>query len=244
MFLGMLGGDLMTVRPIDIARKLKISTTALRHYESWRIIPPVERGANGYRIYTEEHIAYFECIRAMNEGFGMMVTKNVLWKLLDGKIDEALWLMNGSQASLHRDKTIAEKTIRALETDEIDLLHPSGKRKWMTIGEVSEETTIPSSAIRHWEKMGLITIHRDKDNGYRSFSPANLRQILIIRTFKSAIWSLEIIQQVIKEVDDNNVENAIRIARESLQLLDQINRSQLRGAHYFYQLLRLNEQIH
>ncbi|OBZ09359.1 MULTISPECIES: MerR family transcriptional regulator [Bacillales] len=234
----------MTVRPIDIARKLKISTTALRHYESWGIIPPVERGANGYRIYTEEHIAYFECIRAMNEGFGMMLTKNVLWKVLCGEIDAALWLMNGSQASLHRDKTIAEKTIRALETDEIDLLHRSGKRKWMTIGEVSDETTIPSSAIRHWEKMGLITIHRDKDNGYRSFSPANLRQILIIRTFKSAIWSLEIIQQVIKEVDDNNVENAIKIARESLQFLDRINRSQLRGAHYLYQLLHLKDQIH
>jgi len=61
----------LTVRPIDIARKLNISTSALRHYEDWGIIPPVERGANGYRVYTEVHVAYFECIRAMNAGFGM-----------------------------------------------------------------------------------------------------------------------------------------------------------------------------
>lgn len=52
----------MIIRPIDIARRLNISTNALRHYEDWGIIPPVERGTNGYRIYTAEHVAYFECM--------------------------------------------------------------------------------------------------------------------------------------------------------------------------------------
>jgi DNA-binding transcriptional MerR regulator len=227
------------IRPIDIARKLKISTTALRHYESWEIIPPVERGANGYRIYTEVHIGYFECIRAMNEGFGMTLTREVMKKLIKGEIDEALWAMNNAQAALHRDKTIADKTIRALELDEIDLLQGAGKRKGMSIGEVSRKTTIPSSAIRHWEKMGLLVIARNQENGYRSLSPANVRQILIIRTFKTAVWSLDIIQQVLKEVDDNKVENAIKIAKESMQFLNQLNKSQLRGAHYLYELLQL-----
>ncbi|WP_419874438.1 MerR family transcriptional regulator [Candidatus Pristimantibacillus sp. PTI5] len=232
----------MNVRPIDIARKLKISTSALRHYEDWGIIPPVERGSNGYRQYTEEHVAYFECIRAMNDGFGMTVTKEVMLKTIDGCIDEALWLANEAQASLHRDKTIADKTIRALETDDIDLLHAIGKRKWMTIGEISKETTIPSSAIRHWEKMGLLTIVRDNENGYRRFTPANLRQILIIRTFKAAVWSLEVIQQVLKEVNDNRVENAIKIARESMLFLNRINRNQLRGAYYLHELLQVIER--
>ncbi|MGO4183855.1 MerR family transcriptional regulator [Paenibacillus sp. MCAF9] len=234
----------MIIRPIDIARRLNISTNALRHYEDWGIIPPVERGTNGYRIYTAEHVAYFECIRAMNEGFGMTLTKAVMIKLIDGEIDEALWLVNSAQAELHRDKTIADKTILALETDEIHLLHKARKRKGMTIGEVSEATTIPSSAIRHWEKMGLLIVNRNKENGYRIFSPANLRQILIIRTFKAAVWSLEIIQQVLKEVDDNQVENAIKIARESMQFLNRVNRNQLLGAHSLYKLLLAIEQKH
>ncbi len=65
------------IRPIDIANKLGVSTSALRHYESWGIVPPVERAANGYRMYTEEHVAYFECIRSMAPGFGIQLTSRV-----------------------------------------------------------------------------------------------------------------------------------------------------------------------
>ncbi|WP_029192194.1 MerR family transcriptional regulator [Paenibacillus harenae] len=229
----------MNIRPIDIARKLHISTTALRHYEDWKIIPPVERGANGYRIYTQVHVGYFECIRAMNDGFGMQLTSKVMKKIIRGETDEALWLMSGSQAALYQDKLIAEKTIKALESEEIHTVQPGRRKKGMTIGEVSELTMIPSSAIRHWEKMGLIAIERDKENGYRSFSPANVRQILIIRTLKAAVWSLDIIKRIIKEIDDNHVENAIKTARESLHFLNQMNLNQLRGASCLHKLLEL-----
>jgi len=229
----------MRIRPIDIARKLNISTTALRHYENWGIIPPVERAANGYRVYTDMHVAYFECIRAMNDGFGMQQTALMMKKTVLGDINAALWIMSECQAALHRDKLIADKTIQALEADDIHLLQMKKGKQWMSIGEVSDRTTIPTSAIRHWEKAGLIEVQRDKDNGYRMFSAANLRQILIIRTLKTAFWSLDIIKRIIKELKDNNVETAMRTARESLKYLNDVNRNQLRGAYYFHRLLSL-----
>lgn len=229
----------MRIKPIDIARKLNISTSALRHYESWGIIPTVKRGANGYRIYTEVHVACFECIRALNDGIGMQKTAQIMKKTIHGEIKDALWILSECQAELYQDKRIAEKTVQALETEEMNLIPPKKGKKGMSIGEVSEQTLIPSSAIRHWEKVGLLTVSRDLDNGYRVFSPANLRQILIIRTLKSAFWSLDIIKQIIKELDDNNVVTAIRTARESLNYLDQMNRNQLRGAYYFHRLLSL-----
>ncbi|MBD2868114.1 MerR family transcriptional regulator [Paenibacillus arenilitoris] len=232
----------MTIRPIDIARRLKISTTALRHYEEWGIVPPVERAANGYRVYTDVHVGYFECIRAMNAGFGMQVTGKVMKKLIAGEVDDALWLMSESQASLYRDKQIADRTIRALETEEPLPPQPYRKKRGFTIGEVSEQTLIPTSAIRHWEKAGLLTIERDKENGYRTFTPANVRQILIIRTLKAAVWSLDIIKRIIKEIDDNNVENAIKTARESLHFLNQMNRNQLQGAASLHKLLAVIQE--
>lgn len=88
------------IRPIDIAKKLNITTSALRHYESWGIIPKVERGKNGYRIYTEVHVAYFECIRAMNTGFGMDVVRKVMKLMLEKKVKEACWLINEVQVKL------------------------------------------------------------------------------------------------------------------------------------------------
>ncbi len=110
------------MRPIDIARRLNISTSTLRNYESLGLVPPVPRAANGYRVYTEEHVAYFECIRAMIPGFGIPITREVVRKLQKQEVDEALWLVNEQQALLHREKVLTEKTIRLLETDELDKL--------------------------------------------------------------------------------------------------------------------------
>ncbi|MFS0838372.1 MerR family DNA-binding transcriptional regulator [Paenibacillus sp. 1P03SA] len=43
----------MNFRPVDIARKLNVSTSALRNYEAAGLVPPAERTAAGHRTYTE-----------------------------------------------------------------------------------------------------------------------------------------------------------------------------------------------
>lgn len=228
------------MKPIEIARKLNISTSALRHYESWGIIPPVERAQNGYRMYTELHLAYFECIRAMAPGFGFELTSKALKKVLVKEVDDALWLVNEAQSSLHYDKKTAEKTIRILETEELEELDNSRKRKWMTIGEVSIETDIPSSAIRHWEMMGLLSPERDSDNGYRKFNRSLVRKVLMIRTLRSADYSLDTIKEVLIELDHHNVENARKVAQDSLHYLNQLNSNQIRGVHHLYTVCKLS----
>lgn len=235
------GGTLVRLRPIDIAKRLNISTSALRHYEEWGIVPPVERGPNGYRMYTETHVAYFECIRAMSPCFGMGVTSKVLRRLIRRDVDEALWLVTEAQGKLHQEKLVAEKTIRVLDTKSLDNLDARGRRKWMTIGEVSKETSIPASAIRHWEKMGLIAVARDEENGYRRFSPSQIRQILIIGTLRSAVWSLDVIREVIRELDHNNLEQARKVARDSLRFLNDINRYRIGGIRALHRILELQE---
>jgi len=59
------------MRPVDIARKLGISTTTLRKYEAFGLAPPVPRSRAGYRVYSDEHLAYFSCIREMLPAFSM-----------------------------------------------------------------------------------------------------------------------------------------------------------------------------
>jgi DNA-binding transcriptional MerR regulator len=96
------------LRPIDIARNLGISTSALRHYEAWGVIPKVHRTTTGYREYTEEHVAYFECLRAMAPGFGVKLTSEILRFVQKEDMNQALWLLNESMAGLHREKEITE----------------------------------------------------------------------------------------------------------------------------------------
>ena len=119
----------MGIRPIDIAKKLGITTSALKHYEKWGIVPPAKRAPNGYRVYTEEHAAYFECIRAMFPGFGVDVTKQVMIKPQEKELDEALWIVNEVQANLRQDKVLAERTIRILETERLDVVDARGRKR-------------------------------------------------------------------------------------------------------------------
>lgn len=224
------------MRPIDVARKLRVSTTTLRHYEEWGLCPPVPRAPNGYRVYSDLHVAYFECIRAMATGFGMDVTAAVLRHIVRGEMDEGLWLATERQAQLFEEKRSAEKTLRLLDQAGPDVPGKHARRRALTIGAVVKETGIVASTIRYWELEGLISVRRDEENGYRLFSAADVRKLLLIRALRSAIYSLATIRDVMREVDANNLDAARRVARDALHHLNKRNRLQLQGMHYLYRL--------
>lgn len=230
------------IRPIDIAQKLNITTSALRHYESWGIIPEVERGENGYRIYTEVHVAYFECIRAMHTGFGMDVVRKVMKLMLENKMKEACWLINEVKVNLHHEKRSVEQALEVLEVEvkeheRLDM-YPSklSKKKWYSIGEAAKELGVAHSTIRHWEKEGLIEPHRDAESGYRKYSRADLRKLLVIRTLRTAVYSLDIVRDVLAEIDHHNMAHALKLAQDSLIHIDNLIVEQLRGSYYLYKL--------
>ena len=228
------------MRPIDIARKLNISTSSLRHYEDWGMIPKVERSASGYRIYTDEHVAYFECIRGMAEGFGISLIAEVLKKVMLKDVDSAFWIVNEAQSNLHKEKLIAEKTMQSIK----DLIDPNlesnCERDYLTITGVSKETGIPVTTIRHWEKVGLISTPRNDENGYRLFNKNHIRQILVIHALKSSmysyIYSLDGIKEIIQDLDFNDTDKLNIIANDFHKHLNQINSNQIRGIYQLYSL--------
>ncbi|SDY99102.1 DNA-binding transcriptional regulator, MerR family [Evansella caseinilytica] len=224
------------IKPIDIARKLKISTSALRHYEAWGIIPKVERGQNGYRLYTEEHVAYFECIRAMYPGFGMNVVRKTMPLIQKGKLTEALWIVNEVQVKLHEDKQKAERALHVLEQEQLEPLPGGQQKSWYTIGEAASVIGVPNSTLRHWEKENLIVPQRDLESGYRKYGRQDLRKLLVIRTLQTAVYSLDIVREVLDEMDQHNIAHAIKITRDSLVYMDHLIMEQLRGMSYLYKL--------
>ncbi len=230
-------------RAVDIARRLGVSTSILRHYEAWGLIPPVPRSATGYRLYGEEHAAYLECIRAMVPGFGLKATGDIVKQVQRGNVTEALWRLNASYAALHREKEWMERIVEMLDAlDQNDIRtvesEQEGKRFW-DIGEAELQTGVPASAIRYWEKLGLIAPPRNKANGYRVFDSEHIRQILLIRMMRQSDYPLGAIRQVMREIDLRNAAQAVHIAREALRKLDGKIREQLRGAASLYRLCRM-----
>lgn len=229
------------MRPIDVARKMNLSTSALRNYEAKGVVPPALRSSGGHRSYTDIHLAYFEAIQAMAPGFGMEATTDVLRKIQSGDLHEALWIVNEIQANLHRDKKLADETIRILETQESESTDTNEQQVRMTIGEVSAATSIPSSAIRYWEKEGLITSSRDPGNGYRIFNRSQLRKVMLLRTLRLAVYSDDLVglKQAIAALDHRDVAHAKEIAYRSRDYLNEMNEKQLRGGYYLFRLCRL-----
>ncbi|MDF2721597.1 MAG: transcriptional regulator [Paenibacillus sp.] len=231
------------MRPIDIANKLNVSTSALRNYEANGLVPPTERSTSGYRLYTNEHLAYFECIQAMAPGFGMDVTSQVLRHVQTKQIDSALSLVSEAQANLRLDTKLAENNVHTLEVygKQCGYADSCEDKEWKTIGEVSAETSLPSSTIRHWEKEGLIASSRDPHNGYRLFNRSQIRKISLLRALRPAPYSETTVElkQAIALMNEEDSEQAGTIARATLSYLLQTNRQQIRGVYYLYALCRL-----
>ena len=228
------------MKGIEIAKKLNISTSALRHYESWGLVPKVERAKNGYRIYTKEHEAYFQCIRALNAGFGMDLVKKVMPLIINRKIYDALWLINKAQVDLYTEKETVQKTVKILDSKELTEFYDRGKfrdKDYFTIGEVANEANVSASSIRHWEKEGLIKPERHKESGFRIYSPYDIRRVFIIRTVQRVVYSLDIVREVLSDIDKNNIVRTKEMALQSLQYIDYALVEQIRGIASLQNLL-------
>ncbi|MBO0996045.1 MerR family transcriptional regulator [Bacillus sp. SD088] len=229
----------MELRPIDIANKLDVGTSALRHYEAWGIVPKAIRKANGYRVYTEVHEAYFQCIRAMYPGFGMAIVRRVMPLLQENKFTEALWEVNAVQAEIFERRQQAIDAVDILSPDNIQDFMKKQQKKYYAIGEVEAELHVPASTLRHWEKEGLITPKRNTENGYRIYTREDMRRLLIIRTVQSSVYLLEKVRDVLDKMQQHSLIDAKKIVLDALAYMDYQIEQQLRGEYYLYKLIKL-----
>lgn len=229
----------MEYSPKEVAKKLDVGTSAMRHYEKWGIVPPPKRKANGYRVYTDEHLAYFQCIRAIYAGFGMATVRKIMPMILERKFTDALWKINKLQAEFYQKKQDAIQVLTILQPEEMDKFLQKRTKKWYTIGEVEEEIEVPATTIRHWELEGLITPNRHPENGYRLYNRDHIRRLLIIRTVQASVYLLDTLRDVLDKIDEQNMGKAMEITEESLREMDRKIEDQLRTSYYLYKLIQI-----
>src|SRR5699024_8499006 len=131
------------------------------------------------------------------------VVYEVMRKVKNHNIDDAFWLINKQQYVIEREKKRIEETLKMIKNNSIK---NHGKVKnYMSIGEVAKIAEINTSAIRHWEKEGLIFSERDKNNGYRLFSVNELRKILIISSLRKSVYAIDKIRELLQKLDTQNI---------------------------------------
>jgi DNA-binding transcriptional MerR regulator len=222
---------------------LNISTSTLREYEDIGIIPVVPRSPSGYRIYTAEHIAYFICIREMLHGFNLSQIAKILKLIMAKQINEALWIANGAQASLQKDKYACEQIKQRFLFKKKII-----KCKEYSIDDVSKATGIIPSTIRYWDKIGLISASRCAANNYRTFTQKNIDEILIIHALKLSMlakgekYAVEKIHKELPEIDFDDTDRISAIVASINSYLSARNKAQIRSISALYHLCTQVEQ--
>jgi len=204
----------MTLRPKKTAEKFNMSASTLRNYEAKGLIPPSARSANGYRIFSERHEAYLACIQAMSVAFGMEVTTAVLLHLQHKEWDKALWIVRKKEVIFYEEKEKLVALLRELERY-ADGSKPLDRERLIGIHEASFKTGAPKTAIRYWEKEGMLTVGRNPGNGYRLYDEAGLFKIRLIQALQSCVYSEETaaLKRSLKSIDPYRIEEVISCAR-------------------------------
>lgn len=207
-----------TYKTTEIAKIIGIHSNTVRLYEEWGFIPKPERQKNGYRVFTDWHIAQFRLARL---AFQMEVLQNGLRKKIievvktaaAGDFDRAMSMTAEYRSKLQQEQKNAEEAIDIVQR----LLagKPQAKSFTMRRKEVSDCLGISMDALRNWEMNGLLTIKR-RENGYRVYTDEDVLRLKIIRVLRCANYSLEAILRLLHSLSadpDTDMKTALNTPR-------------------------------
>lgn len=196
----------MTAQPLktsDLARALGVHANTIRLYEAWGFLPPVPRGANGYRRYTALHLEH-----------ARLVHLAVRWPYLDdqprqielvkaaagGDLGTAMELAYAHLGYVRVERTMAEAALEFLDRWAAGRLLDR-PRPGVTIAAAAEHLRVSVDQLRNWERSGLIAVPRDPATGYRLYGAAEFGRLRVIRTLLQAGYSLMAILRMLLRVD-------------------------------------------
>jgi DNA-binding transcriptional MerR regulator len=205
------GGPGVRLRAIDLARTVGISVQQVRNYVELGILPPVERMANGYRIFTGEHAQALVVARKMAEGHGWTCTRAIMHAVHEGDLESALATLDRSHAELDRERADIDKVLSALETV---VTSPTAvgpvPRRGIRIGEVAAAVGVRTSSLRIWEERGLLRPGREKVTGYRVYDESELHKAHVVALLRRGDYPFPIMHAVLDELRTTGSSERVR----------------------------------
>lgn len=190
------------MRTIDIAQQAGIHVNTVRLYEQWHYISPVPRQKNGYRNYSDVHLQQMRIARL---AFKQEFIQNNLRKIATGivrlsgheQFSEALVAANDYLQFLKRELAFAKQAVHMANALLHDAITPA---RTYSHKEIAMQLELTEETIRNWERNGLFTVTRDAQNR-RIYNEQDVQKLLIIRTLRSAHFSIASILYLFEQID-------------------------------------------
>lgn len=224
-------------RTSQIAKIIGVHPNTIRLYENLKVIPPVEREPNGYRVFTDRHVKQCMVLRLALQ---VEIVQNGLRRKAVETVktsaacdyEGAITLIDEYIDMVRREHRNADEAVAIVKgilseergsDDEQQADDGSGKgcpqpeSHKLRRRQVSDELGITMDTLRNWEMNGLLTVKR-MQNGYRVYTEDDIRRLKIIRALRLANYSLESILRLLRQIDRNpgaDIEKVLNTPEES-----------------------------
>jgi DNA-binding transcriptional MerR regulator len=120
-----------TLRPADLAGEHGISTQAVRNYERDGLIPPAQRTASGYRVYTGVHAAALRAYLALIPAYGHGASGQIMNALHHDDLGTALMIIDHGHRQRLRDGDTLDAVRTAVNhlTAQLGHIAPPGEQR-------------------------------------------------------------------------------------------------------------------
>jgi DNA-binding transcriptional MerR regulator len=195
------------------AKKIGIHPNTLRWYEEAGYLPPVPRTPGGYRTFSPWFLQLASIVHRMQPVlriFGPVrrMGRGILSHCRDQQFEEAQQLRGKLEAFLIRELDLARQALEVLEGWRSgDEAVPGAGRatdpcRMVFIGEAAARTGLSRDRIINWERNGLLEAPRDGNNRYRIYGKEELERMLIIRSCRTAGYSITAIRRLLLAIDE------------------------------------------
>lgn len=189
------------MRTNEIAAMTQVHPNTVRLYEEWQFISAVPRKANGYREYSELHLKQMNIARlAFKQEFIQNNLRKMAKKIV--KLSGRKQFKESLQAAhsyLTYLQTEYEYALKAIETVEQLLQNKPLTGETYSHKSVAGFLQLTEETLRNWERNGLFTVERNSQNR-RIYTELDVQKLLIIRTLRSAHFSIASIAHLFHEI--------------------------------------------
>ncbi|MCA0353708.1 MAG: MerR family transcriptional regulator [Chloroflexi bacterium] len=208
-------------RTVDLAKAINVSVQQVRNYQAEGFLPNVERGSNGYRQYTQQHIDAIKTAHQLIKGYGWRNAQQIMAALHQADHQTAFNLINQHHARLDTIHQQLDQTLTLLKAV-ADQLPPSQRHaQRILVGEAAKAVGVPISALRFWEQQGLLQPIRQASNNYRYYDERQLRRLRIVVLLRQANADFSSIRTTLETLDQQQPQRAVAAIEERRAALAQ-----------------------
>ncbi len=221
-----------------IGRLVGYSTQQVRDPERLRIIPPAERAANGYRRYGERHLVAARAYRSLAAALGPVPARRLMPTLVGSTVDVAAEQIDDLHAALARERSRVREALRGLEVAIEESGAVFADDDALTIGELAQALDVRASALRHWEREGLIHPLRSPASAARTYGARAITEARIVAALRAGGYGIPPIARILEQLRTQALTaDAQRILAERLADLSRRSVALLAAAGELHALL-------